>query len=443
MTLLRVLRRVGVVLAIVSLAFAVVATVVRWRGARQLDRAVADFTARVGPVTTASYNLPPVNPATNPAPPLRRASELLGDVLWQAQPGQTPTSSRLRALAGRPADGWTPDERAFLEQFRSASLPARAELQRALERRGPSSFELDFTHAWDLGLPDFRALLGLGDLLLVEARQAQQAGNWAEVVRVVGDLGHLADTLRTEVPLIFQLMAYNLERRQHVVLSWVVESPAADLSVLEAAARALGDGAEPERLVRSIGGEGAFLHEVLQAPDLRASLAFTPLSRLYLWLSGDRYVAELLGYYAGSAEVLRHGTSATAIWPVLPDFGPLWSADLNGFAVHFEPLAARLAATRSTRQLAKAALALRRAGLESGSYPPLGDREASELTGEPIRRRDQTDGGVVLDLEGAAERWQELVPQTPASPPMLASEWRLPPIRTRPAPASSPARGSS
>jgi hypothetical protein len=433
MTLLRWLRRVGAVFAVLSLLFLAFATVVRWRGARALDRAVKDFETRVGPVDLAAYNLPPVNPETNPAPAFRRASELLGDAWWTPMPDTTePPSAQVRNLAFRPAREWSATDMADLEQIEDLARPAREELQRALDRPGPASFGLEYTHAWDLGLPNFLSLNSLADLLVVEARQAERAGDWATVLRAGRHLGHLADIVRPEAALIFALIAQSYERRQHLVLRMVAEAPEVDLETIEAALALLQERTAAATYQRPIGGEGAFLFAVSQSHDFRPKLAVSPSSRLYLWLSGDRYVAENLTFYANSFDILRTTPYAAALWPARPDYGAWWSNDLNSFTVHFENLSARLAATHAGAQLARAALGLRRAALTSGSYPALADTRPSDFTGKPIRRVDSADGSVVLDLEGAWELWLTAVPAKPETAPSLAIEWRLPPVAAAP-----------
>lgn len=423
MFLLRLLRRIGVVLAVLSLLFVAFATVVRWRGARALERAVKDFETRVGPVNLAAYKLPPVNPETNPAPAFRRASELLEDAWWSTQRNaQSPPSSRVRKLADRIPSEWTAAERADLETLLELAKPAREELRRSLERRGPSSFELDFTSAW----LDFKAVSALGDLLMIEARHAEAEKNWNAVQSIADDFGRLASLMRTENALIFQFIALNFERRQHLILRMIAEAPEADLATIEVAARSLGESAPVAGFLRAIGSEGAFFHNAATRADLRPYVAISPVSHVLLWLSADTHVASYLRFYADSSEVLRDQAHATAVWPAPPKPGLLWSADLDGFRVLFEPLSARLAATRATGQLARAALELRRAALTSGSYPAATDPRPSELTGKPMRRRETSDGGMVLDFEGAQELWERWLPPNPATPPLVAFEWRLP-----------------
>ncbi|MDX1997470.1 MAG: hypothetical protein SF066_07095 [Thermoanaerobaculia bacterium] len=426
MFLLRLLRRIGVVLAVLSLLFGALATVVRWRGARALDRAVKDFETRVGPVNLAAYNLPPVNPETNPAPALRRASELLGEAIHRGLPGETPLSIRLRELAHRPLSEWSAEELAQLPALLERLRPTREQLQIALERRGPSSFGYDMTRFWGSGFPNFQTINGLGDLLLLEARQAEHAGDWAGVARAAAQLGQLAGILNAEAPLVDQLLSYNYERRQYLALRLLAEAPDVDAALIDQALETLRTGAEPKKLARAVGTEGAFLHDLWTVKALAHDWGFGYRARLSLWLAGKRYVADQLGFLADSMDVLRLQSLPTAQWPTERDHGMLWSQELDNGPISLQTAAVRQTATRSIHRLARTALELRRAALTTGTYPKFADTTPSEFTGKPIRRLDLPDGGVLLDLEGAQELWQKHVQPKPERPTELPTEWKLP-----------------
>lgn len=147
-------------------------------------------------------------------------------------------------------------------------------------------------------------------------------------------------------------------------------------------------------------------------------------------------MAEQLNFYAEATETLRSQPFATATWPAERDHGWMWSRSLDDFTVNFPSLSVRFAATRSVHRLAQTALELRRAALTTGTYPELTDNTPSEFTGKPIRRRNQPDGSVVLDLEGAQELWEKHVQPTPARPSLMPSEWHLPAVN---GPAKRPA----
>jgi len=366
-------RRAAAAILIVLAVAAAVLLAVRTQGARRLDEARAQVTARFGSADPSFYQPPAVADADNAATAFLRAAltiRLTGD--------------EQRLLLAAPSD-WAERE----GEARALLVAHAADLARlrSAAERPRASFEVDYSDGADAELPPFVALGRAAQLLQLHAHLAARDGDAGLAAGSIAALGRLADALWNEPTLITSLLAASYEMRQLEAARELVGGGTADAAALAAVRDSLLRRDPAHDLRRAVGGESASLLDRLDGPQRRRGMG--AFWRLVDPVAGDWLVAESLRPHLALA------TAADLPYPQLADrverereeallAGPYEDsvADLARFARRVKTIAAQ-------RQLARAALGVRLAAIEEGEYP----LAAAEVA--PLPAEDPLGGGPV------------------------------------------------
>ena len=414
--------RVAVV-AIVGLIGAVVLLVGLfpvWGHFRQRE-ALERFEREVGPVEPESYAPAALPPDGNAARWLLAASESLAT--------DSDIQRALSRLGRRPADQWGEADHEAFAGLLEANQEARALMQRA-ERLDGCSFDLEYSAGFEtMEMPDYFLLNKNAHLLSGEVVWRVERAEIDEALWALHLMSRLAGCLRHEPVMISVMYGMAVERLYYVRMAEIIDrlepvglaSVARDLDHLEGLAAPYS---------KVFGLEGSASYQAWRSDRYRSELDEDSLFGLVGPVFGSLFRAELLDQWTdlslaadGPAEAFPPA-SPRGLWP--------WQRAAAMVVPVLTDAVTRGHATRGVRELARAALVVRLAALETGSYPEGLDSSStewrSEYTGERILYEVGPDGSAVLELPMAAARWAAIDAGRPNH--ALSFRWRLPPVES-------------
>ncbi len=392
-TLRRLRRRVGFALAVL-IAIALVASLAfKVSGRIRLGRAQAAFIKDAGPLDLRTFERPEIRKGENAAHYLEAGARAL------VLPG---SAQSLSGPAQRSVSQWRDAELRLARASIDGNAQAIALLHEAATRTR-SNFDIPYRQGSAARIPNLRDLRLANDLLLIDARLAFEHGDRSRALLSLGTSARLAAALEEESLLITAIMGIFSERTLYgLTAEWV-----ADPRLRPADAAFLGEvqasipGNDPLASVRrALGLEMAFV-----ASGSALLWSQVEPARVASWPFREHSRAVMLEY----AHDLLPRLSTPIASPRRPSFGLSsfpWPGlgVLRGAVPSFEFVTTMTQQVASARQIAQAALELRRVGLTSRSYPrertavpALGAPLA--LTGRPPSFSAGDDGSITLGLD--------------------------------------------
>lgn len=417
-------RLVWAIVALVVILAGALATA-HWSTARYVERTLEAFRSEVGPLDPDFYRPPRVAEADNAAVSYLAAAEALGLA--------SDESELLKALVFGDSD-WQEQDVHSVEALLESLGPVRELLSKA-DRLRSSNYGIDYSEVFTSGAGDLPSMLRLSKVLLFEARLASRRGDVEALLTSARSSAGLAASLRREGLVIYMLVATAAEK---VFLQIVAEEleRGATVEILEGFSRDL------ETLDRAtlplstiFASEGAAGHQaMLVAHTARGGGNWSRPEWVFRgWLTERVNV--------GAIDVYRELVAAseapfTELSTRLDAEGALKARTVNGkvrsmLVPNLLDGIGRYQATLSSRQLAVAAIEVRRLGLGAGAYPAASNLgaslEPSPYTGEMPDYERLEDGSVRLSYPEAADLWRERNSQLKLMG-RTRLEWTLPPL---------------
>ncbi len=398
------IRRGGIAAAVLLLVALIASLALHLYGRVRYARTEAGFEAEVGSLEPARGESPQLPEEENAATWLvaGAAAIVLADDDLQ----------RIHDAVNTPESGWSRKQE---EALRALVERNRGGLETM--HRAASCTQSDYGIAVPDGrirvqVPDLLRLLVAAKLLYVEARLAFADEDAARGLVVAQTLSRLATSLTREHTVIAPLVGNAVETWLHGVVLEVVGSEAAwaaDPTLLDAL-EAMLPGDDPLATPRRFLIEAAWVESSVARLGWRLGEGDEPPSGIYRYLFGHLVGAEIL------AAVQRQVELVGVPYGSVPDrFQPEPESSLlrphkraAEAATPFSKAVAKFQSTASRRQLIRAAIALRRMGIATGSYPrerpPMAELdEPDAFTGRLMVYELRADGSLRLELEGAAE----------------------------------------
>ncbi len=284
-----------------------------------------------------------------------------------------------------------------------------------------SSYGIRYSEGEQARLPELLDLLDAARLLQLEARVALADGRRDETLTALATMDRLGRTLGDESTLITALVGIACERMQLITAAEVVASGqpwVADHDVLGRLARSAADADGAEMIGRIFDAWTAVMEQHLNhvpvertAEDDNLEESLRGVSRAVV--ADTR--AELLRRLATPFGQDPDGLAADAPGTLLDSRLRGSFADMESFIKTI----GRLQSVEAQRQLVRAAVALRREGLDQGSYPvrrpSIADlTHPDPFTGRPLLYQPQPDGSLVLALDGGVELMQQIILESAA-----------------------------
>jgi len=309
-----------------------------------------------------------------------------------------------------PYEEWTDELRGevrdALDRHRGAleTMHMAANLER-------SSYRIRYSDGVRARIPDLLTLLDADRLLMLEARVALADGERQRTLDALATMTRLATSLDEESTLITALVGIACERMQLTAAAEVVASDqpwVADGEVLDRleATISTADGAEligrvfdAWSAVMELHVNGLATGSEAEYGDIERTLA--DVDRTMVAATRSVLLGRLETPYGRDPESLDAADPTTLFDPRRGDV----FTDMEGFAKAI----GRLQSVEAQRQLVRAAIAMRRDLLDSGTYSPTRPAGVVELaapdpfTGRRILYQPQPDGSLVLALDGAKE----------------------------------------
>jgi hypothetical protein len=392
-TFQRLKRGAGFALAVLIAIVLVASLAFKLSGRIRLAGAQAAFVRDVGSLDLLSFERPEVPKAENAAHYLEAGARAL------VLPG---TAQTLSGPALRSISQWRAAELRLARASIDGNAQAIALLHEAATRTR-SNYNIPYRQGSAARIPNLRDLRLASDLLLIDARVAFEGGDRSRALLSCRTSARLAASLEDESLLITAIMGIFAERTLYgLTAEWV-----ADQRLTPADAAFLGEvqasipGNDPLASVRrALGLEMAFV-----ASDDALLWSQVEPARVASWPFREHSRAVMLEY----AHDLLPRLSTPVASSERPSFS-LSSFSWPGLGVlrdavpSFE-LASRMAQqAASARQIAQAALELRRVGLTSRSYPR--ERTAVPALGAPLALTGRPpsfvagdDGSITLGLD--------------------------------------------
>ena len=314
-----------------------------------------------------------------------------------------------RELSRVPTDRWSEEQKAFVRELAERNRGSLVTMHRATPLAG-SSFGLDYEDIMHVEIPNLLNLLHAAHLLHLDARLALAEGDAERGLASLDTLARLNDSLRRETILIFSLIAHVVEKLLLQGIADVLESSepwATDPEVLNR----LEDMLPTDELLafsrRIIALDAAVISvAALEGnQEILPELTESPLRIYYL---GHRQAAGYLD--VGRANATLVDEPYAELRKRIP---PDEDGSPNDLGPAYRNAVAKGQAAVSQRRLVAAAVEVRRAGLEQGSYPsPCPAFEALEtpdpFVGRPLVCEPRDDGSLHLGIPGGAELMAEI-----------------------------------
>lgn len=424
MTLRRLLRLLGILLASLVVVALLVTLLFRLYSERWLAAAEERFREEAGPLELAAYAPADVPDPENVAAWMQAgaAAILVAD-----------EDRRLLAeLDDRPAAEWSEQERERIETLLTELEPALTLLHRATGLT-ESSFGLAYHAGPTMPIPSGTKLLRASSLLAVEARVALDDGDLDRAVAAARSVERLAGALGHEPILLFAILEEAVSHRYALLLRSILQADPSEPLLVNMAA----DLHHRESLCSPLGRALAF-----DGAGAYASwgLGLTPVGGGFRMPWALRFLEPLLATRTLETFLILIGSAETpgslGHLP-LQQRGPSWP--WNVYPMTFVPnvvdALARDKATGSALELARLAIAVRRTALADGRYPDsltgVGDRPPapSPLAGEQPLYELTNDSGVRLAYPEARRWWDEYEETESRRGELLV--WELAPLAPR------------
>ncbi len=336
-------------------------------------------------------------------------------IVWSEEEKET-----IGAASRGPFEDWSKDQRAAVRETLDRHRGALETLHRAadLER---SSYGIHYSQGLNLEIPDLLNLINANRLLMAEARVALADGDEGPTLTAVASMNRLAASLANESTLITALVSIACERMKLAVMADVMNSD----QPWVADARFLGridplvsgfDGGELIGRVFDAWTAVVELHlnDKASAPvgeytDLQETIG--DVTREQIDDTKSELLAMLRSPYGKDTEGLSKPGNSSLFQPRRKEV----SQDMEGF----QKAIARMQSIGAQRQLVSAAIALRRVGISTGSYPAVRPdlrelKHPDPFTGQALVYDPQPDGSLLLALDGAERLLGEIVTKAAA-----------------------------
>jgi hypothetical protein len=382
---------------------------------RRLTRMVESLEARWGSLDPASLERPDLSPGVNRARYFRAASLVL-EYDREEEAVIRGRGSTVRKQASR-------EPAAVAAVLESNQLPLQLVVEGA-SREG-SNWEIRYAAGFEARMPNLLELIRLGRLVEAQAHLHVLAGRAEDALETIGQGYALASSLREEPALIVQLVGVSIERGMHDALRSLLSgaSPAGEgMERLQAKIASLPG---PEAFQEALQGEVMGMHlamaellvgersEVAEARPLFPNTVWMWMVRPVVRKAHLFYLEEMskmIETQARPHHARREGwrEQDQESWP--------WYAKWVSGLTNLSGMLLRADYSQARASLATTALALKRYGLDRGSYPASLDElvpdflEAVPLdpfTGESLEYAGEEDG---FRLHSAGEDVKSDVP---------------------------------
>ena len=369
---LRSVRNVLAMLGLLSGIAIVSCVTVQILGAAALRTASDRFERDVGSLSLDNFERPPIPVERNAATWLRPG--VLAITLF---PDDKPL---LLSLSTRPFADWTAEERMAFARIDERSRPAVEILRRA---RGfkEANWEVQYYNLENV--QTFTHLIEAsfaGRLLAARGRLAWAHGDRATALESVEILGVLARSYEEERMFLVLLIGAAIERLQLGLVREIATSPQVSAEVLDRLEASLSDVDLGPKFRDSLRVEAGGVVEVIDAADFWGDTS-TILPRSLLKGAAERYAASVLDSYRRAEPAMFAPVTAPLVNPSMPDEDANSWSKLTDWGSGVARNSAKGTATACARNLARAAIALRRSALEHGSYPGAYEMPRDPLTG--------------------------------------------------------------
>jgi hypothetical protein len=319
-----------------------------------------------------------------------------------------------------PSETWSKDLLTDVRETLDRHRGALETLHRAaaLER---SSYGIRYSQGVHAEVPDLLSLLDANRLLMAETRVALADGDEGRTLAAVASMSRLASSLANEHTLITALVSIACERMKLVVMGEVVGSD----QPLVADARFLGkidavvSGFDGQEMIGRVFDAWTAVMELHLNNKASAPMGeysepqetIGDVTRQQVDDAKSELLAMLRSPYGKNPEGLSQPGSSSLFQPHRKEV----AEDMKGF----QKAIARMQSIEAQRQLVGAAIALRRVGISEGTYPAVRPdlrqlASPDPFTGRPIVYDPQPDGGVVIELDGAAALAEQIVTKAAA-----------------------------
>jgi hypothetical protein len=312
------------------------------------------------------------------------------------------------------------DTREVVERHRGALETLRRAV--GLEQ---SSYGIRYSQGMNLEMPNLLNLLKADRLLMAEARTAVRDGDESRTLIALATMHRLASSLAEESTLITVLVSIACERMTLTVVSEVLSSQnpwVSDLRFLRKLEGFVWSSDGEEVILRVFDAWTAVMElhvnqEAFGSEEELGNLVETigDVTHAEIQATRSQLIAMLNTPYGIDPQAWSNIGSTTLFRPERKEV----FEDLEGF----QKAIGKFQSVEAQRQLVTAAIVLRRAGGDLGSYPAARPKESAlshpdPFTGRLLVYELQPDGSVMLALDGAVELAEEII--LPAAAQTLA-----------------------
>jgi hypothetical protein len=382
-----VVRALGLILGMLVVITLAAGLALRVYGQRRLAKARSALARQGVSLDLTSYESPRVPEEENAAVWFQAGASVV--VLGKGDHTFILASARL------PAQEWddtrTRRVRALLEMNHAA-----LEILHRGAALSTSSFDLHYPEVLRRGMPDEAKLRKAAGLLVAEGRLALRDGDERELVLAARSVSRLADAMAAESTDLFQIVGEYVERYALSLAAEVAVGRRDFPIALAALGDALPTGDRLPELRRSLGCDAALCSRLGFNDPL-----FTDENAAF----GPLYHAALLEAQLDQLSLIDAPLEELLSQPHPP---PKWRPDLRLGWMITPPtrriiLRARL--TLAARQLVRAGIVIRTAGVRDGRYPPTAPDEPpfnspNALNGLPLRYTLDGSGSARLEIPG-------------------------------------------
>lgn len=391
------LRVTAIVLAVIAVLALGASAAIRLTGGHAYREARMEFERDWGSLDLESFGRPGVPDEVNRAEWLRAGAAAL-----EMSPEERSTVLSLRS----PASAWSDHELATVRGVLERNRDALATLDRA---RGLVAADWKISHleGWNAPVPDLILVLDAVRVVYAGARLAAHEGDLDLALDRTGVVGAAAASQLAEALLVVHIMGLATEGLQLGALADAVAHPALDRSQLERVDRQIAASDLDASLHRALRfeiagathasrtrGDQLAPVEAVERMGLWSMALAAEMKRMDRWL--DRY-----GPPFGDDPARYSNEPVPGWWRPAERISAAIEPNLASIAARSQLVAAR-------RHLVRAAVAVRRLGMTSGSYPderpslePLD--QPDRFTGRPLGYRRVADGCAAVALAGVRE----------------------------------------
>jgi hypothetical protein len=362
-------------------------------GAHRLADVSRRYEREVGPLSVRAFVRPKVaveeNAVTWQRPGVLAAVFFPGD---QALVG---------SLSARPFSDWSRDDASSLEAVLARNGPAIELLEHARGMRA-SNWEIAYDQGTTAKIPNLLAAVNAAKMLAARGRLAHGRGDRETAIVTAETLGALARSHEAEPSTIVLLIGLAIERLQLGLVHELTASAITSRDDLDRLDASLCDEDLSGAVRHTIRGDAAaIVHDVGSESESMLTSLHTALHRRI-----RRVLANVVAAVALEAHRAAEKNVGGPVIAPLPDTstdeegGGWWNRLANVYAPNVASVSARATATASARDLARLAIALRRAASVDGRYPATLPTIAGVPTDDPLTGGPR---GYVVRADGSAE----------------------------------------